>query len=46
MKTHDLEEKRQKVQVQIYVQEKEINRHREKVEAMKKKSFIQRLLRQ
>ena len=46
MKIHDLEERRQKVQVQIHVQENEIKRHREKVEAMKKKSLLQRLLRQ
>jgi hypothetical protein len=45
MKIHDLEERRQKVQVQIHAQENEIKKHRERVDVMKKKSFIQRLLR-
>jgi hypothetical protein len=43
---HDLEQRRQKVQLLVQVQLDEIRKHRKEIKEMKKKSFLQRLLRQ
>lgn len=43
---HDLEQRRQKVQMQVQVQLDEISKYRKKIKELKKKPFLQRLLRQ
>ncbi len=46
MKIHDLEQRRQQVQEQIQTQRNEIKTDQAEIKAMKKKSFLERLLRQ
>ena len=45
MKIHELDERQQQAEVQIRMREKEIQQQEEKIEEMKRKSFLQRLLR-